>query len=207
MSAAQHEQQARQETSAADRDAAKYDPGALAVAQGCGPYDGVCWRSKRNPTARFRDMAEQHRRAAAEHRAASAVLRDIEATACTGIAAEDRDISPFERTDDVASAAPLTEERATGVGRSRTVTVGARVVFYPVPGLTPEKLQREVDCHLARAAVLGHELPEMPDCPLVPKGAQARVVVTEHGLTVEIRGEDSTAAADIIARAERLKIR
>lgn len=207
MSAAQHEQHARQEVSAADHDAAKYDPGALAIAPGCGPYDAVCWRAKQNPTARFRDMAEQHRRAAADHRAASAALREIEATACAGIAAEDRDISPFERTEDIASTAPLSERRATGNGRAQTITVGARVVFYPVPGLTPEKLQRELDCHLARAAVLGHELPEMPDCPLVPKGVHARVVTTDRGLAVEVRGEDSTAAADIVARAERLKIR
>ncbi|HZJ67779.1 MAG TPA: hypothetical protein VFD36_29955 [Kofleriaceae bacterium] len=70
-----------------------------------------------------------------------------------------------------------------------------------------ETLQQEVDCHLARAAVLGHELPEMPDCPLVPKGAEARVSATAQGLAVVVRADDLTAAADIVARAERLKAR
>lgn len=208
MSAAQHEQHAAQEAADADRDAAKYDPGARALPQGCARYDDVCWRSKQNPTARYRDLADQHRRAAVEHRAASAALRDVEARACAGMTDEDREISPFERSEDIAGMTLLAEPRATSAGRAHTpVTVGARVVFRPVPGLTAEKLQHQVDCHLARAAVLGHELPEMPDCPLVPKGAHARVVRTEEGLAVEVRGDDSTAAADIVARAERLNHR
>jgi hypothetical protein len=89
----------------------------------------------------------------------------------------------------------------------RAVTAGVRVMFQPVPGLTAEKLQRQVECHLARAAVLGHDLPEMPDCPLVPKGAEARVSTTAQGLAVVVRADDLTAAADIASRAERLKVR
>jgi hypothetical protein len=208
MSAAHHEREADHEASAANRDAAKYDPNVRAVVQGCGPYDDVCWRSKRNPTAEYRHMADEHRRAAAEHRAASAALRDVEAKACGGVSAEDRDISPFERTEDIASVEPLTEKRWAGTGRvRRTVTAGVRVTFQAVPGLTPDQLQREVDCHLARAAVLGHDIPEMPDCPLVPKGAEARVVTTAQGLEVDVRADDLGSAADIVARAERLKVR
>lgn len=208
MSATHHEREAEREAATADHAAAKYDPNARAVIQGCGPYDDVCWRSKRNPTAEYRHMADEHRRAAAEHRAASAALRETETRACVGISAEDRDISPFERTEDIASVEPLTEQRWAGTGRvRRTVTAGVRVVFQPVPGLTPDKLQREVDCHLARAAVLGHDIPEMPDCPLVPKGAEARVLTTAQGLAVEVRADDLGSAADIVARAERLKAR
>ena len=208
MSAAQHEREAKRETEAADRDAATYDPKARAVVQGCGPNDDVCWRSKRNPTAEFRRMAEEHQRAAAEHRAASGALRDVEDKACVGVANDDRDISPFERTEDIASIEPVTEQRWAGRGRlRRTVTAGVRVVFQPVPGLTAETLQREVDCHLARAAVLGHNLPEMPNCPLVPKGAEAHVSATAQGLAVVVRADDLNAAADIAARAERLKSR
>jgi hypothetical protein len=208
MSSAQHEREANREADAADRDASKYDPNARVVIQGCGPYDAVCWRSKRNPTAEFRTKAEEQRRAAAEHRAASAALREAEAKACVGVDAEDRDISPFERSEDIARVEPLTEQRWTGKGRAPdTVIVGARVVFLAVPGLTAEKLQREVDCHLARASVLGHNLPEMPDCPLVPNGAKARVLSTAQGLAVEVRADDQAAATDIVARAERLKAR
>lgn len=33
-------------------------------------------------------------------------------------------------------------------------------------------LERAISCHLARNAALGHEVPAMPDCPLVPRGAR-----------------------------------
>jgi hypothetical protein len=208
MSAAHHEREGKREAEAADRDAARYEPNARAIVQGCGPYDDVCWRSKRNPTAEYQRMADDHRRAAAQHRAASAALREAESRACAGIADDDRDISPFEQRDDIASIEPVTEQRWAGVGRmQRAVTAGVRVMFQPVPGLTAEKLQRQVECHLARAAVLGHDLPEMPDCPLVPKGAEARVSTTAQGLAVVVRADDLTAAADIASRAERLKVR
>lgn len=205
MSAAQHERAADQQVAAADSEAAQYDPGARAVVEGCGPGDKVCWLSKRNPTAKHRDLAEQHRRAAADHRAASAALRNAEEKACTGIDADDRDISPFERTEDIASIEPLIERRGGGRIPVREVTAGVRVVFQRVPGLTAELLQREVDCHLARNAVLGHALPEMPDCPLVPKGAEAHVRATGNSFVVEVRSDDPASSADIVARAERLK--
>jgi hypothetical protein len=205
MSAAQHEREADQEASAANREAAAYNPRARAVVEGCGPNDKVCWLSKRNPTAKHRDLAEQHRRAAADHRAASGALRQAEDKACTGVDADDRDISPFERTEDIAGIEPLVERHGGGRTPVRDVTAGVRVLFQPVPGLTVELLQREIDCHLARNAVLGHDLPEMPDCPLVPKGADARVRAAEKGLVVEVRSDDSSSAAEIVARAQRLK--
>lgn len=43
--------------------------------------------------------------------------------------------------------------------------------------------------------------------PLVPKGAEARVLTTAQGLVVEVRADDLGSAADIVARAERLKAR
>ena len=113
MSAAQHEREAKREANAADRDAARYDPNARAVVQGCGPYDDVCWRSKRNPTAEYRRMADEHQRAAADHRGASAALRDAEAKACVGIDGDDRDISPFERKARIRSTANIRDLRAT----------------------------------------------------------------------------------------------
>jgi hypothetical protein len=61
-----------------------------------------------------------------------------------------------------------------------------------------------VACHLARNAAVGHEMPEMPDCPLVPKGASATVASTGSGFAVTIQSEDEGAAEDILARARRL---
>ena len=70
--------------------------------------------------------------------------------------------------------------------------------------MTAEWLQRLVNCHLARNATLGYVVPWMPDCPLVPKGAAARVTSTGSGFAVDIRADETDAAADILARANRL---
>lgn len=83
-------------------------------------------------------------------------------------------------------------------------TAGAVVTFRAVPGLTAEWLQRLVDCHLARNAARGHVVPEMPNCPLVPKGAAATVRSTGDGFAVSISSSDDATAREIRARAERL---
>jgi hypothetical protein len=62
-------------------------------------------------------------------------------------------------------------------------------------------LQRIVDCHLARNAALGHEAPEMPDCPLVPKGVTGKVTATSDGFAVAVASDDSATAAEILRRA------
>ena len=76
--------------------------------------------------------------------------------------------------------------------------------FRAVPGMTVEWLQRVVDCHLARNAVLGHVAPEMPNCPLVPEGVTARVRSTGNGFAVDLRADDSTTVREIVARTDRL---
>ena len=209
MSAAQHEREAGQQSTAADREAALYHPNARAVVQGCRPQDGsVCWLSKRNPTAKHRDLAEQYRRAAADHRAASAALRQAEAKACVEVDPDDRDMSPFVHTEDIVSVEPMVESRRAGsASPPEDVVVGVRVWFASVPGLTKTRLERQVECHLARNAVLGHNLPEMPNCPLVPNGASARVTTLGSGIGVEIWSEDPKATADIIARSDRISPR
>ena len=140
---------------------------------------------------------------AADHRAASQALVAAEAAACAGIADADRDTSPFEHVEDIASVTPLTESHSAGKATTQEI-VGAIVEFRAVPGLTAEWLQRMVDCHIARNAALGHDVPEMPDCPLVPKGASAQVASTGAGFSVAIRSDDPASAKDILARAQRL---
>jgi hypothetical protein len=121
----------------------------------------------------------------------------------------DRDTSPFQHSGDVAHVEPIVESELGGdAGRTgesvSTYVTGAIVTFRPVPGLTAPRLQRMLDCHLARNAALGHVVPEMPDCPLVPRGARARVRVAGATLAVEIRGGDLASAREIVTRAERL---
>jgi hypothetical protein len=211
MSAAQHDLQGQGHAAAADRHAAQPHAEASVERTRCSrgggrTEDGGCWTSVRNPTDEHARMAEEHRRVAAEHRAASAALGDTEARECVGIDPDDRDISPFERIEDVASVAPLTEPSDTGgtVKVAPQRAVGATVTFRAVPGMTREWLQRVVDCHLARNAALGHDVPEMPNCPLVPKGTEARVTSTGSGFAAAIRSQDGASARDILARAERL---
>ena len=73
-----------------------------------------------------------------------------------------------------------------------------------VRGLTQEWLQRLVNCHLARNAAVGHEMPEMPYCPLVPRGATAQVRSVGDGFAVDIQADDSDAAGEILRRAQAL---
>lgn len=190
MSAAGHEQAARtHEKAAADfeKECARR------------PMPAPCWKS--------RDywVVEEHRKIAAQHRGASAELRAAEDRACVGLAPDDRDMSPFERTADIASVEPLVEPTQFGrTSAPRTEIVGVVITFRAVPGLTAEWLQRIVDCHLARNTARGHVVPEMPDCPLVPRGVSARVRSVGNGFAVEIRGENEKAVNEIRARAERL---
>jgi hypothetical protein len=209
MSAAQHERESQAHAGTAEGHADQYDPEARAEQKQCAPAGsqgpGVCWTSIENPTEQHNQEAAEHRRHAAAHRAASVALRDAEARECAGIEPDDRDISPFEHTEDIISITPLTQQAGSRETRSTERTVGAVVTFRAVPGMTAEWLQRVVDCHLARNASLGHAMPEMPDCPLVPRGAQARVRSTGDGFAVEIRSDDEATAREILERAKRLR--
>lgn len=214
MSAAQHEAAAQQVDAAASGHASQYDPTATVTRQRCVPVAGgarradvvvdPCWTSVTNPTDAHRREADEHRRHAADHRAGSAALREAEGRACAGIDPDDRDISPFEHTDDIAGVAPLRVPEASGWKVPRELMVGAVVTFRAVPGMTAEWLQRVVDCHLARNASLGHVVPEMPNCPLVPSGAIATVASTGNGFAVSIRSNHPATAKEILSRAPRL---
>ena len=206
MSAASHEAAAREEDHRAEAHGDQYDPAARTPTVQCNPSGPprppICWSSMQNPTSEHLRAAERHRRRAADHRAASQALRDAEARACTSIADEDRDTSPFERGEDIARVEPLIEQ----MGSSKLAqpnTVGAIVTFRARPGMTAQWLQRVVDCHLARNAALGHVVPTMPDCPLVPKGVSARVSSTRDGFAVAIRGADDAVAREVLERARR----
>lgn len=208
MSVAHHEHAAGGEDAAADGHAAEYDPSASTPLR-CGPVGTSvelgtpCWTSDVNPTETHRAEAARHRDAAAAHRAAAEALRAAEAAECVGLSDADRDQSPFSHRDDIESISELTEE--VPVGRARvTRTVGARIVLRAVPGLTAEWLQRVLECHLARNASLGHDVPEMDYCPLVPLGVTVEVRSAGDGFAVEIRAEGDESIAEVVRRARAL---
>lgn len=208
MSTATHEAAAAASEASAEAHATQYSPDAATLEERCKPpgrgvpYHVGCWTEVVNPTEAHLAMAAKDQQIAAEHRAASEALRAAEASACVGLADADRDTSPFERAADIASVAALTDP--SGPKGGTPVTMGAVVTFRAVPGMTAEWLQRIVDCHLARNAALGHEAPNMPDCPLVPKGATATVSSTGAGFAVAVRAQDPATGAEILARAQRL---
>ena len=210
MSSAEHNASAEQHAAVANAHQAQYDPDAAVNKRHCSvgraardTFD-VCWTSSVNPTKDHVEQAEVHRKHAADHRAASAALRAAEAKACAGIAENDRDISPFWHIEDIARVERLTVPDLSG-DLPADRTVGAKVVFRAVPGMTAEWLQRVVDCHIARNSALGHKVQNMSDCPLVPRGVSAGVESTGDGFSVSIRADDIATAKEVLARAERLR--
>jgi hypothetical protein len=204
MSQAQHEAMAKNEESTAEGHAEQHDPGATETKTQC-PGKGGCWTSISNPTAQHADDAKKHHDLAQKHRAAATALASAEASACAGISDDDRDISPFAHREDIESVSPLIEETKAGKGVTKK-EVGSTIVFRAVPGMTAEWLQRVVDCHLARAAAVGHDMPEMSYCPLELKGVKAKVASTGSGFAVNVSADDSATVAEIQARAKALKM-
>jgi hypothetical protein len=199
MSQAQHEAMAKQEDQASEAHAEQHDPDAKQTKTTC-TGKGGCWTSVSNPTAQHSADAEKHHELAKKHRAASAALASAEASACVGMSEDDRDISPFYHREDIQSASIYTENVKAGKGSASKV-VGATVVFRAVPGMTAEWLQRVVDCHLARAAAAGHEMPEMDYCPLELKGVKAKVTSAGNGFAVNITSDDDNTVEQIKKRA------
>lgn len=177
--------------------------GACGHAPGTQPHDMSAAEHLSAAQSEESLASQEHRERAAQHRAASQSLRDAEAHACAGLRAEERDTSPFVRGTDVQSVRQLRE--VTIVGKARMIRdSGATVVFRPTPGLTAEWLQRIIACHLARSAAGGHDMPEMPYCPLVPRGAQARVRSLGDGFAVDVYADDADTAAEIWRRAQQI---
>lgn len=167
------------------------------------PLTVICWTDAQQTSAEHTAAMQEHRRLAAAHRAAAEALRDAEASACAGLSEDDRDASPFEHREDIAGVTELAEEVRLGHQVTHHL-VGATIRFRAVRGLTREWLGRLVECHLARNASVGHDVPEMPDCPLVPRGVTARVSSTDAGFAVEVRADTDEGAAEVLRRAQAL---
>lgn len=204
MSEVQHEAAASSEEAAAASHTAEYEPGATQTVEKCGPGGRACWTSVQNPTEEHRHDAEKHRKMAADHRAAAQALRDAENRACAGLSDDDRDTSPFYHREDIASVKPHVVDVRIGSRQLTKKANGADIVFSAVPGLTAEWLQRIVDCHVARASAVGHDMPEMNYCPLVLKNVSAKVSSTGTGFVVAVTSDDPETAKEILRRADAL---
>jgi hypothetical protein len=186
MSQAQHEQAA-----AGHEQAAR-----------CGDSQRPCWTWLTNPTEAQKADAERHRKMAADHRAAAQALRDAESRACVGIPDVDRDMSPFDHREDISAVAPV--RTLVGAKQQTMVLTGAVVTFRAVPGMTAEWLQRVVDCHLARNASVGFDMPEMTYCPLTIKSVRAKVSSMGSGFAITVESDDPAAAKEVLRRSQAL---
>jgi hypothetical protein len=153
----------------------------------------TCWTPASDTN---RQEATEHLRLAQEHRAASQALRDAEARACAGLSQNDRDVSPFAHVEDIVRVEPI------GPGAH---VEGARVFFGFVPGLSRPRFQQIVDCHVARADAVGHDMPEESFCPLVPPNVKALVRDASDGFVVDVTSDEPGAAREVLRRAQALK--
>jgi hypothetical protein len=211
MSAAQHQQAAASEQAQGAGHEGQYDADSRERRKRCAPalatnQSRICWNDSVNPTREHAAVAQRHRELAAQHRAASKALVSAENTACAGLDADDRDMSPFAHAEDIASVEPLKAQIATQGGPETREDVGATITFRAVPGLTAPWLRRIVDCHLGRNAALGHERAsaEMPYCPLTLNGVRAAVREAGSGFAVDVRADDSATEKEVVRRAQRL---
>ena len=194
MSVEGHEGAASQVQEEADAHTEQYDPSKNTFSNDC-TLD-FCWQTWTNPTSVHRDEADRLRRLAKRHRRGAARLREAEQKACVGVDDRDRDLSPFFHTDDIFGVSVPTLYSDDPV----------EITFAPVGGLTQESLQQLVDCHLARSASMGHEMPEMDYCPLTPHGVKATVTTREVGLVVNIWVDaGSESRREVMKRAQKLQ--
>jgi hypothetical protein len=205
MSAQGHEGEATKEEREAARQSGRYNPNARVMPRDiCAIPNPTnlafpCWSSTVNPTAWHLREAEIHLRHAADHRAASAALREAEARACMGISEEDRDLSPLVHCEDIVRIDPLRRAETRG---SAKALLGSRVVFRAIPGMSAEWLERVVRCHRARNAVLGDMAPDRHSCPLALKDVSFEVEQTWDGPALTIGSSDPEVAKQILERSK-----
>ncbi len=169
-----------------------------------GEARSVCWSPiPPGESAYARMQAADQREAAAEHRLTSQALRSAELLACAGIGEADLADSPFAHVEDIVDVQLVQIVRPDRTRETR----GARVRFHELDGLSADWLQHLVDCHIARDDAMGHDVPEMSYCPLVPRGARATVTTVPHGFVVDIQSDDPRGGAEIGRRALALVMR
>jgi hypothetical protein len=152
----------------------------------------VCWGPSSDE---YRAAAAEHQLLVAADRKAADRLREEKERACAGLSGFDRDVSPFAHTSDIMKVEPIAADNHLE---------GASVLFRRMRGMTREKFQRIVDCHIAQAEELDHNVPEESFCPLNPPDVRASVRDATEGYLVDVRSTDRLAAEEVLRRAMNL---
>jgi hypothetical protein len=151
----------------------------------CATSDEAAWLFE---AQRARDEADAFRARAQSMRAA-------EKRACAGLGDLDRQVSPMAHTRQIVRV-----DRLDAQGR----LIGARVTFAKVPGLTRDRLQQLVDCHVAIADEMGHDDRAQTFDPLSAPDASAGVRESDAGFEVTVVTSNPTSASEILRRAQAL---
>jgi hypothetical protein len=221
LTATQHESEARRAEQIAAEHERRRDPDLYSV-QRCGVFGTPAFQgpagapvpgfnasvsqisAPSSPCGTWLDEKRDHerevqrqRQIAAEHRAAAARMRSVEARACNDVPTEELWARPTPTGGDVLAVRALPDYGRTGKASSQRG--GATVLVREQPGMTPRKLERVLRCDAARALVYGDE-----QTPWAVPGSKAAVVETDAGLLVEITSDDRETARKIEERAARL---
>jgi hypothetical protein len=164
------------------------------------PPPPIAWSARIAPSSAQVAELESLRSAARTRRLESLALREAEDSVCAGMADDDRDVSPFFYRQDIVDVQPLRAPAGSRPGRLE----GTVVTFRRVEGLTPQRLQRLLDCQIARDTALEYVMPETPWCPLAVRGVLPHVVEGDRGLDVRLVSGDRDAAAEAYVRAVAL---
>jgi hypothetical protein len=133
-------------------------------------------------------------------RSAPAAPARTVADACRGVPEAESHLAVLLSPDDVLRVEPL-GPRDHAADPTVPVGEGARIVLASRPFVTPDWLQRVVDCHLSRAS--GGK-PGTDRSPLDVAGTSVLVTGAPGTLTVTIATRDRHAAREVIARARAL---
>ncbi len=171
------------------------------IRQGRGLF---CSSMLRDSRAERERETERHRAFAALHRAASQALRDAESSACQGLSGDDLDIPLLARSHDIESVEPIYRSPSSQRMTADDL-LGASLTLGAAAGLTLERLQRLLDCEVARNAALGHDNPGVQFDPLAVEGATAIASSSRDRLSVGITAPDTDAAWEILERARALR--
>jgi hypothetical protein len=165
------------------------------------PTGRISWSARIAPTAEEISLLASLRAAARTHRLESPAFREAERAACADLSDDDRDVSPFFYRDEIVDVQPL---RAPG-GSELGPLEGTVVTFRRVEGLTVGRLQRLMDCQVARDAALDDSAPETTWCPLAVPGVLADVLPSHRGLDVRLASAAPGGAEKAYLRAVALR--
>jgi hypothetical protein len=135
-----------------------------------------------------------------EHLAVAQQLREAERAACAEVPDAERDAGPFARRDRIVAIEPL---KARPYAKSMLQPSGIAVYIRASPGLTEQWLDRVLECHMARHAVIGSKIPDR-DSPLFVDDARVALSSYGDGFRIAITTRDIAAAREVIERGRTL---